>query len=221
MTRVGIILSGCGVFDGAEIQEAVLTMLAISREGGDYVCAAPDRDQLHVVDHRTGEVVEGETRNVLAEAARIARGEVIPLSELNVNDVDAIVLPGGYGAVKNLSTYAVDGIDMDVDPELARIVAEAIEQDKPVGFICITSVIAAKLIPGVCVTIGNDEKTAADIVSLGGEHEEAPVEDFVLDESSNVLSVPAYMLGPTIDDVASGIDALVSELMERARRSAQ
>jgi enhancing lycopene biosynthesis protein 2 len=145
MKKVAVILSGCGVFDGAEIHESVLTLLALDRAHAQVVCAAPDVPQHHVINHRTQQPVPGETRNVLVESARIARGQIIPLSQLNVRDVDAVILPGGFGAAKNLSTFALAGPNFTVNPDVTRVVRAAHQAGKPVGFICIAPAIAAAL----------------------------------------------------------------------------
>ena len=215
MPRIAVILSGCGVYDGAEIHESVITLLALDRAGAEVVCAAPNIPQMHVINHAMGEPTD-ETRNVAEESSRIARGAVTDLADLAVSEVDAVVFPGGFGAAKNLCDYAVKGTDMEVQPEVARVVAEARAAGKPLAFLCIAPVIAAKLLPGVRVTIGSDPTTAEHIEALGGRHVECPVDDFVEDEEQNVLSAPAYMLGPGIKEVASGIERLVARLTELA-----
>lgn len=215
--KVGVVLSGCGVFDGAEIHEAVLTLLALARGGAEAICAAPDVEQLHVVDHRTGQVVPGERRNVLTESARIARGQIRNLAELKADEIDALIFPGGYGVAKNLCNYAVKGTDHAVHPEVARIVSEVHAQRKPIAFLCIAPALAARLLPGAKLTIGNDPRTAADIATMGCEHVECPVTEFVVDEEKRVITTPAYMLGPGIADVAEGIEKTVRELLRMAR----
>ena len=215
MPKIAVILSGCGVYDGAEIHESVITLLALDRAGAEVVCAAPDIAQMHVVDHARGEPT-GETRNVAVESSRIARGPVVSLGDLDVAGVDGIVFPGGFGAAKNLSDYAVNGPDMTVDPQVERVVREARAAGKPLAFLCIAPVIAARLLPGVRVTIGADPGTAEHIGALGGRHVECPVDDFVEDEEQNVLTAPAYMLGPGIKEVAAGIERLVARLIELA-----
>ncbi len=151
--KVGVVLAGCGVYDGTEIHEAVLTLLALDQRGATAVMAAPDKEQAHVINHRTGEV-DPTPRNVLVEAARIARGKVRPLAELHAADIDALIFPGGFGAAKNLGSFAFDGAAMTVDPDVARLVAEVRAAKKPIGFLCIAPTLAAKLIPGVKVTLG-------------------------------------------------------------------
>ncbi len=218
MKRVAVILSGCGFFDGAEIHEAVLTLLALDRAGADVQCYAPDVAQMHVVNHLTGEVVAGEKRNVLAESARIARGNIKKLSELCIRNTDAIVLPGGFGAAKNLCDFAVAGADMEINTELVKILRDAHAAGKPLGFICIAPVIAAKLFGdvGVSVTIGNDAGTAAAVEKTGAAHVAAPVSAVVSDAKNKIFSTPAYMLGPSIKHVATGIEQLVSDVLAAA-----
>ncbi|HSH09810.1 MAG TPA: isoprenoid biosynthesis glyoxalase ElbB, partial [Oceanipulchritudo sp.] len=168
MKKVGVLLSGCGVFDGSEIHEAVLTLLALERAGVQAVCMAPDKEQLHVINHLTGKET-GESRNVLVESARIARGNIENLAAVSAADLDALVLPGGFGAAKNLSRFAVDGPAGEVDPEVRRLVEEMNAARKPIGLICISPAIGAQILGrnGVEVTIGNDSKTAAAIESCG------------------------------------------------------
>ena len=102
-----VILSGCGVYDGAEIHESVLTLLALARHGASVTIAAPNKDQMHVINHATGDVMS-ESRNVMVEAARIARGQITDLSEIQSGDYDAVFIPGGFGAAKNLCTFATE-----------------------------------------------------------------------------------------------------------------
>jgi enhancing lycopene biosynthesis protein 2 len=215
MPKIAVVLSGCGVYDGAEIHESVVTLLALDRAGAEVICAAPNIPQMHVIDHSRGEP-SGEERNVAVESSRIARGAVADLADLDVADLDAIIFPGGFGAAKNLCDYAVKGPEMEVQADVARVVAEARAAGKPLAFLCIAPVIAAKLLPGVRITIGADPTTAEHIEALGGRHVECPVDDFVEDPEQNVLSAPAYMLGPGIKEVAAGIELLVARLVELA-----
>ncbi|ABS26313.1 isoprenoid biosynthesis glyoxalase ElbB [Anaeromyxobacter sp. Fw109-5] len=216
--RVGVVLAGCGFLDGAEIHEATCTLLSLDRRGAALVAAAPDVEQMHVVDHLRQAPAEGERRNVLAESARIVRGKIRDLAELSASDVDALVFPGGFGAAKNLCSFAVEGRGMRVLPEVERIVREMRAASKPMGFICISPVIAARLLggEGVKVTIGDDADTAAAIASWGARHVECKVDEIAIDERLKVVSTPAYMLGPWIGAVATGIDKLVSAVLELA-----
>ncbi len=213
---VAIVLSGCGVYDGAEIHEAVLTLLALDKAGATAKIYAPDIPQAHVINHLKGEVAEGETRNVLVESARIARGQIEALSALAASDADALVFPGGFGGAKNLSTFAFDGSDMTVNDQVTRVVAEFQEAKKPIGFICITPAFAAKLIPGVKITLGCEGDAPAAARSMGARHVETSVDQIVIDDDHNVVSTAAYMLGPWIAAVAAGIDALVAEVLRRS-----
>jgi enhancing lycopene biosynthesis protein 2 len=214
--RVGVLLAGCGFLDGAEIHEATCTLLSLDRRGATAVVFAPDAAQLHVVDHRTGTPVPGESRNVLAEAARIARGQATPLADAKAAELDALILPGGFGAAKNLCTFATQGRAMTVRPDVERLVLAMRAAHKPLGFICISPVIGAKLLggEGVKLTIGGDAETAAAIESFGARHVACAVEQIVVDERLKVVSTPAYMLGPSIAPVAAGIDRLVSAVLE-------
>ena len=216
--RVGVVLAGCGFLDGAEIHEAVSTLLALDRRGARPVAAAPDVEQRHVVDHVKGEPAEGPGRNVLVESARIVRGQIVDLAKLSAKDVDALVFAGGYGVAKNLCTFAFEGRRMTVLPEVERVVRELRTAGKPLGFICISPVIAARVLGSekVKVTIGNDRDTASAIESWGARHVECKVEEIAVDERLKVVSTPAYMLGPWIAPVYAGIDKLVSTLLEMA-----
>lgn len=217
--KVGVVLSGCGVYDGAEIHESVLTLLALDRAGAEAVCLAPDVAQRHVVNHLTGQPAEGETRNVLVEAARIARGKVEDLAGFDAGTLDALVLPGGFGAAKNLCDFAFRGADCEVHPEVARVVREVHAAGKPVGAVCIAPVILAKLLGDEKpkVTIGSDPGTAAAIGKMGGEHVACDGGGAVVDEEKRLVTSPAYMLDSPISEVSDGIEKLVAELLRMAR----
>jgi enhancing lycopene biosynthesis protein 2 len=214
--RVAVVLSGCGYLDGAEIHESVITLLALDRANADVQCFAPDRPQMHVVDHRSGEEAAGESRNVLAESARIARGEIVDLAQADADNFDAAILPGGFGAAKNLSSFASEGSDCTVDPAVEKLLQAMHQAGKPVGLICIAPAIGARLFPEVELTIGADPDTAGALEQMGAHHKACPVESFVCDEKAKVVSCPAYMLGPGIKDVAEGIEALVGEVLRMA-----
>ena len=215
MTKAGVVLSGCGVYDGSEIHEATLTLYFLDRAGVEIICLAPDINQLEVVDHLSASTVSG-TRNVLTESARIARGDIKDIKEVKANDIDALIIPGGLGAAKNLCDFAVKGADCRVNPEVERLIKETHEAGKPIGFICIAPVIAARVL-GATVTIGNDKDTAAAIEKMGGKHVVCGVDEIAVDEQNKVVSTPAYMLGPTIAKVASGIEKLVARVLELAK----
>ncbi len=212
--RVCVILSGCGVFDGSEVHEAVIALLALSRAGAVVRCAAPDRPQLHVIDHLRGAVAEGESRNVLVESARIARGQISALSEIQADDFDAVFLPGGFGAAKNLSTFAVAGADATVDADVARVLKAFRAAGKPIGAVCIAPALLVLALGEGDVTIGNDESTAAAIESMGGHHTSCPVTEVHVDQARRIVTAPAYMLDASIADVATGIEAAVRATLD-------
>jgi enhancing lycopene biosynthesis protein 2 len=216
--HVGVILSGSGFLDGAEIQEATLTLLFLDRRGAKVTAMAPNVAQMHVVDHVKGQPASGENRNVLAEAARITRGAIADVKTVKASDLDALILPGGYGAAKNLCTFATEGVKLQVNPDVERLVRDMAAAGKPIGFICISPVIAAKVLGSrkVKLTIGNDPATAAALNALGAVHVDALVDQIVVDEKNKVVSTPAYMLGPSIAPVSAGIEKLVAAVLEMA-----
>lgn len=212
--KVAVILSGCGVYDGAEIHESVITLLRLDQRGAQVQCFAPNIAQLHVINHLTGEEMP-ESRNVLVESARIARGNVKDLGDADVNDFDALIVPGGFGAAKNLSSFAIDGPGCSVHPDVLALAEAFAEAGKPVGLICISPALAAKIYgPGVVCTIGNDADTAAAIVRMGGTHEECDVHDIVEDTARKLVTTPAYMLAQSISEAAGGIYNLVDRVLE-------
>ena len=210
-----VVLSGCGVYDGAEIHEATLTMLAIMKQGGTYECFAPDIPQHHVINHLSGDEMD-ETRNVLVESARIARGNIKPLTEFDGNDFDALIFPGGFGAAKNLSTVAFKGPDAEVNPEVERAVKQMLDLGKPIGALCISPAFIAKIIGNdVEVTIGSDEGTAGAIDAMGAKHVFTTHGEVVIDKKYNVFTTPCYMLDATILDIENGAMNVVRAMMER------
>ncbi|MDD0973513.1 isoprenoid biosynthesis glyoxalase ElbB [Pseudomonas fontis] len=212
--KVAVILSGCGVYDGAEIHESVITLLRLDQRGAQVQCFAPNIAQMHVVNHLSGEEMP-ETRNVLVESARIARGNVKDLREADAKDFDALIVPGGFGAAKNLSNFAVEGQGCSVHPDVLALAEAFAEAGKPVGLICISPALAAKIYgPGVVCTIGNDADTSAAIVKMGGTHEECDVHDIVEDTQRKLVSTPAYMLAQSISEAAGGINKLVDRVLE-------
>ncbi|MFC1550078.1 isoprenoid biosynthesis glyoxalase ElbB [Candidatus Neomarinimicrobiota bacterium] len=217
MVKVGVILSGCGVYDGAEIQETVITMLALDRAGVESVYLAPDIDQLHVINHLTGQEMEGETRNVSIEAARITRGNIRDLAEISAQELDALIFPGGFGVAKNLSDYAMSGAKCDVNPYVKELTTRMHNVGKPIGAICIAPVMLAKIlgetVDSLKLTIGTDQKTAADIDIMGAKHVACSVEEIIVDKNQKVVSTPAYMDGKSISEVAAGIEKLVAEVL--------
>ena len=215
MAKIGVLLSGCGVNDGSEIHEAVITLLNLDRAGAETVCMAPDVDQLDVVNHLTGEAT-GEKRNVLVESARIARGNITDVGKVKAADIDGLIIPGGFGAAKNLSNFAVKGKDADVNEDVKRLLNEMVSAGKQVGAICIAPATLTKALEDKNpeVTIGNDISTAGAIEAMGGKHKECSVDMIHVDSNNKLVTTPAYMLGPGIKDVAAGIEKLVSKVLE-------
>lgn len=214
MKRVGVVLSGCGVYDGSEIHESVLTLLALDQAGAQVTCFAPDKLQNVVINHITQQPMS-ENRNILTESGRIAKGHIHPLSQADSSQLDALIVPGGYGAIKNLSDFADKGAECNVDSELKRLVQAMHQAKKPQGFICIAPVLVPRLLnKHVRLTIGNDLATAEIIDAMGGEHVLCPVDDIVVDSENYIISTPAYMLSNSISEVAIGIEKLVNRVLE-------
>ena len=212
--KVAVILSGCGVYDGAEIYESVITLLRLDQRGAQVQCFAPNIAQLHVINHLTGEEMP-ESRNVLVESARIARGEVKDIREANAEDFDALIVPGGFGSAKNLSNFAVEGTGCTVQPDVLALTEAFAEAGKPVGLICISPALAAKIYgPGVICTIGNDADTAAALNKMGATHKDCAVSEIVEDKARKLVTTPAYMLAQSISEAASGINKLVDRVLE-------
>lgn len=210
--RVLVILAGCGYLDGAEINEAVLSLLALDRAGVRYQCAAPDKNQYHVVNHLTQEPTT-ETRNVLVEAARIARSKIVALSTVQVDDYDVLFMPGGFGAAKNLSTVAIDGPAATVDPEVLRVIRGFRAANKPIGAVCIApAVLVAALREGE-VTIGRDPGTAAAIQTMGGKHVVCEVTGIHVDTARKLVTTPAYMYNARLSEAATGIEKAVTAVL--------
>lgn len=217
MPKVGVCLSGCGFKDGAEIHESVLTLLALDEAGAEVVCMAPDIAQACVVNHRTGETTR-ETRNVLVESARIARGDIRDVAEVTADALDALVFPGGFGAALNLSDFASRGSDAQVNPEVARLIREMMAAGKPIGAICIAPamVAAAARDQAIEMTIGTDRGTADALSRMGVRHVAREVDEIQVDEKHRVVTTPAYMLGPGPAAVHRGIRKLVDKVLALA-----
>ena len=212
--NIAVVLSGCGVYDGTEIHESVITLLRLSQRGAHAQCFAPNIAQLHVINHLTGEEMP-ESRNVLVESARIARGEIKDIREAKVDDFDALIVPGGFGAAKNLSSFATEGAACSVQPDVLALAEAFAEAGKPIGLMCISPAIAAKIYgPGVTCTIGKDADTAAAVEKMGGTHQECEVSDIVEDKARKLVSTPAYMLANSISEAASGINKMVDRVLE-------
>jgi len=216
MKKVALILSGCGFLDGGEIYEATLTLLALDLAGAEVTAFAPDIDQLHVVNHLTGEPTGGN-RNVLEEAARLMRGKITDLKEAQAADFDALIIPGGFGAAKNLCNFALKGSDMTVNPEVLAFARAIHEAGKPVGLVCIAPAMAPAIGgEGTRYTIGNDAGTAAAIDAMGGQHVNCAVDDCVIDTEHKIVTTPAYMYATRISQAQLGINKLVSAVLELA-----
>lgn len=211
--KSALILSGCGVFDGTEIHEAVITLLNLQKLNVEVSFFAPNVEQMHCVDHSNGQVQAN--RNVLVESARIARGEIADLANFDANNFDMLVFPGGFGAAKNLSDFAVNGDKMTVNKDVENAIKAMQKLGKPIAFICISPVIAAKVIgDGVKLTIGNDVATASTINNMGAEHINCTAEDFIRDEVKSIYSTPAYMLASNTVQLDCGIAKMLKNLVE-------
>lgn len=211
--KFALVIAGCGVYDGAEIHEVVMSMQAVLKHGGEYQLFAPDIKQHHVVNHLTGAEMP-ETRNVLVEAARIARGKIKPLSELHTAEFDALLLPGGFGVAKNLSNFAFTGADCRVNSELEKVVLSMVETKKPIGALCISPAIIAKILPGATVTIGNDSSTTQAIEKMGANHAATNHGEVIIDSNYKLATTPCYMLDANILQIAQGADNVVKALLE-------
>ncbi|MGQ7869422.1 isoprenoid biosynthesis glyoxalase ElbB [Sunxiuqinia sp. sy24] len=211
--KIAVVLSGNGVYDGSEIHETTLTLLAIARQGASYEIFAPNVEQAHVINHLTGEEMP-ETRNVLVESARIARGKIADLSTYQANEFDALVFPGGFGAAKNLSTFAFEGPDCKVNSDVEKAVKQTVQAQKPIGAICIAPAIIAKILGDVKVTIGNDSGTADAIERMGGTHTNTTHGEVIFDSKYKVYTTPCYMLDATIEQIADGADNIIQAILK-------
>ncbi|WP_374031978.1 isoprenoid biosynthesis glyoxalase ElbB [Bdellovibrio bacteriovorus] len=217
MKKIAVVLSGCGHRDGSEITESVSLLIGLHQAGAEVQCFAPDI-QIPITNHINGEA-DGEKRSLLIEAARIARGQIKSLDKLHAKDFDAVVFPGGYGAAKNLSNWAEKGAQCEVNPDVKRVILEFHSASKPIGALCIAPVLVAKVLGDkkVTVTIGDDAATAAEILKTGAIHEECPVDDYITDRESKVVTTPAYMYGNAKpNEVFTGIFGLAHEIVEWA-----
>lgn len=217
MAKVGVCLSGCGVKDGSEIHESVITILALNRAGAQVRFMAPNMDQYQVVNHLTGEVMD-ESRNVLVESARIARGEIDDLKTVSARDMDALIFPGGSGAALNLCNFGVKGAECDIHPQVMRIIKEMITAKKPIGVICIAPAMMSRALKDLDLhpklTIGKDKGTAASMEKMGTVHVSCPAKEFVVDERFKIVSTPAYMEAGSISEAAEGIEKLVEKVLK-------
>lgn len=214
MVKVGVVLSGCGFLDGSEIHESVSTLLALSQQGAEAVCMAPDISQSDVVNYISGQAVK-ESRNILLESARIARGKIRDIKSVKGADLDALIFPGGYGAVKNLCDFASKGLDCAVNPEITRLAKEVHAAGKPIGAICISPAMIAKIFrgSGFTLTIGNDNETADAIEKMGHKHEKCGVKEICVDSRSKIVTTPAYMYDANPAEIFTGVEKLVREVI--------
>jgi enhancing lycopene biosynthesis protein 2 len=211
--KFAVVLSGNGVFDGTEIHEATLTLYFIKKHSADYEVFAPDIPQHHVINHMTGDEMD-ETRNVLVESARIARGKIRPLSAFNAEDFDALIFPGGFGAAKNLSTFAFDGVQLKVNADVEKAIKDMAAAGKPIGALCISPVILACVLDDVELTIGQDPGTASAVGQLGARHRNTGHGEIVVDKVHKVVTTPCYMLDADIAQIGEGAENTVKAILE-------
>ncbi len=216
MAKVGVVLSGCGVYDGSEIHESVMTLFYLEKKEADIVCMAPDKDQMHVINHLDGEVSAGEKRNVLVESARIARGDIKDITKVDAEELEALILPGGFGAAKNLSDFATAGKDCTVNPAVKSLVKNMYQREQPIGALCIAPAVVSKIFEDTAaepeLTIGSDMDTADALEEMGSRHTEAAVEETVVDRENKIVTTPCYMLADGVLDVSKGVKKLVDEV---------
>lgn len=218
--KVGVVLSGCGFLDGSEIQESVLALLCLDELGVEAVCMAPSGPQRDVVDHAKKQPEAGAARDILREAARIARGNIRDVASVRAADLDAVVLPGGFGAAKNLSDFAVRGAAATPHPEVARLLRELHAQQKPIGAICIAPAVVAAVLGRTArpvLTIGRDPGTAQALSAMGAQHRDCAVTDCVIDRDQRIVSTPAYMYEARLGELHQGIRKLCTAVVEMLR----
>lgn len=213
MKKFAVILSGSGVYDGSEIHEATLTLYYIKKQGADYEVFAPNIDHHHVINHITGQEME-ERRNVLIESARIARGDIKDLKDFNPVMFDALIFPGGFGAAKNLSSFAFDGPDCKINKDVEKAILAMHKAEKPIGALCISPVIIAKVLGNVDLTIGQDDGTAEAVKALGANHKKTNHGEVVIDEKNKVFSTPCYMIDANIAQIGEGAENVVKAMLE-------
>lgn len=213
MKKFAMILAGSGVYDGSEIHEATLSMLAIMQQGGSYQLFAPNVEQHHVINHLTGEETN-EKRNVLVESARIARGQIKSLDDFSADDFDALLIPGGFGVAKNLCDFAFKGADCSVNPQVAEAINAMHEQKKPIGALCISPVLLSKVLGKVTITVGDDDETIDNVEKMGSRHVETTHGEVVYDDDHNLFTTPCYMLDANIRQIYQGASALADAMMK-------
>jgi enhancing lycopene biosynthesis protein 2 len=213
--KIGVLLSGCGVMDGSEIHEATLTLFFLDKQGAEIVCMAPDKEQLDVMNHIAGAPAQ-EKRRVMVEAARIARGKILDVRTVKADDLDAIIIPGGLGAAKNLCTFAKDGPNCRVDEDVAKLLWDLYRAKKPIGALCIAPALIARLFGAEIspeLTIGTDVGTASALEKMGARHKKAMVDEIVVDSKNRIVTTPCYMLAQSIKEVGAGVEKLVAQIM--------
>ena len=214
MANIGVCLSGCGVNDGAEIHESVLTLLALHEAKADVVMMAPNIDQAHVIDHLAGAPIEGEQRNVLIESARIARGEIQDLAMVQLDELDALVLPGGFGVAKNLCNFAFKGTECEVNEQVSTLLLNARERQLPLGFACISPAMAAAIFREGKLTVGSASDPAAEAVNaFGATHISCGTSEIIIDQERRVVSTPAYMTGTQLPEIRTGLKLMVDQVL--------
>ncbi|MCQ2286206.1 MAG: isoprenoid biosynthesis glyoxalase ElbB [Bacteroidales bacterium] len=211
--KIAVILCGCGAIDGSEIHEATMTLLAIDQHGAKYQAFAPNMDQYDVVNHITGEKMN-EKRNMMVEAARITRGNILPLEDLHPEEFDALVFPGGFGAAKNLFTYAIDGVNAKVRKDISTIIKKMHELKRPIGGLCIAPVMIAKVLGNVVITVGTDKDTINDVETFGATHINTQQREVIADKKNMIFTTPCYMLPASIADIARCADKLIDTMLE-------
>jgi enhancing lycopene biosynthesis protein 2 len=219
MKKVAVCLSGCGFLDGAEVHESVLTLLALDQAGAKAICCAPDVPQTSVVNHATRQP-DTSARNVLAESARIARCDIRNVRDVKAGEIDALIFPGGFGAAKNLCTFASDGADCSVNADVERLTGDMLSAHKPIGAICIAPALLARIVGKrdlhPKLTIGTDRQTAGAVNAMGAQHCDCAVTEMIVDERHKIVSTPAYMLGKGPAEVFEGIRKLVADVLRMA-----
>ncbi len=220
MKKIALILSGSGVYDGSEIHETCAALLALNRAGATVTACAPSGPQMHVIDHLEGQPADGESRSILVESARLVRGEITPLADLDPLDFDAVLLPGGFGAAKNLCNFATEGDKCTVHPEVEAFLREANTIGKPIGAMCIAPVILARVFGNDLhpdLTIGNDPATAGMVENMGANHVDCAAAETIVDKNNLMVTTPAYMLAGDINEVFSGAVGFVEKLLRLCR----
>ncbi len=213
--KYAVILSGCGHFDGAEIRESVLTLLALDTQEAQYEIFAPNEDQFHTLNHLSGDELPNN-RNVLEESSRIARGNIKDLNQLNSEDFSGLLIPGGFGVAKNFCTFAFKGSEAEVNSLVSKTINDFYNAKKPIGAICIAPALLALVLGkhGIEVTIGNDEGTATEVEKTGAKHINCGKDEFHLDQKHKIATTPAYMYDDNkLNLVQKGISSVVENVI--------